>query len=236
MAAAAVGATFTTIGTTIVTAVPSAHAGSTPRTSSEEIATEAVEAVEAFADWNRSGRASDFDQFEQERDDVATLTAEALGLEAEAVRDNLSSTTLFKQNVVLTAITQLGVPYRSMQSNVGSGFDCSGLTSWAFGDVGVEIPRSSGDQFRAGDKRSDEEAVAGDLVYYPGHIGIYLGGDIYIHSPYSGEHVEITMLPSRSHNFADVVQPIVIREASLGTDHTVPHLVDTTPAGTLRIR
>jgi cell wall-associated NlpC family hydrolase len=205
---------------------PSVTAGSTPYTDSEVIAVEAVLAVESFDTWNDSGKAIDFQRFERARDKVATTTAQELGLSVSAVRQQFSSTTIAKQRIFLAAMTQLGVPYRSMQSREGEGFDCSGLTSWAFADFGLEIPRSSGDQFRAAHERSADVAQAGDLMYYPGHVGIYLGGDIYVHSRQSGRSVEVTMLPSRSHRFADIVPADIIRLG--GTVGEVPGAPATT--------
>jgi cell wall-associated NlpC family hydrolase len=190
---------------------PSVNAGSTPYTDSEAIAAEAVLAVDTFDTWNASGSSADFQRFERARDKVATMTAQEMGLSVSEVRRQFSSTTMEKQRIVLAAMSQLGVPYRSMQSREGEGFDCSGLTIWAFSDAGLEIPRSSGDQFRAADEQSAHEAEAGDLLYYPGHVGIYLGGDIYVHSRQTGRNVEVTMVPSRSHRFADIVPAEVIR-------------------------
>ncbi len=192
-------------------AAPSVSAGSTPYTDSEAIAVEAMLAVETFDTWNGSGESLDYQRFERARDKVATMTAQEMGLSISSVRHQFSSTTMAKQRIILAAMTQLGVPYRSMQSREGEGFDCSGLTTWAFSEVGLEIPRSSGDQFRAADERTADEAQAGDLLYYPGHVGIYLGGDIYVHSRQTGRNVEVTMLPSRSHDFADIVPPEVVR-------------------------
>ncbi len=219
MAAAALGATLLV--------APSATAGSTPYTDSEAIAAEAVRAVDSFDDWTATGKATDFERFERDRDVVATMTAQDLGLVPSVVRAQFSSTTATKQRIILAAMTQLGVPYRSMQSREGEGFDCSGLTTFAFAEAGFDIPRSSGDQFRAADERSADEAEAGDLVYYPGHVGIYLGGEIYVHSRESGRNVEVTMLPSRSHRFADIVPPEVFRLG--GTVGLPPG-----PAGTTR--
>ena len=53
------------------------------------------------------------------------------------------------QVAVLAALVQLGAPYRSYSSHPSVGFDCSGLTSWAWRRAGVTIPRSSGDQIAA---------------------------------------------------------------------------------------
>ena len=93
---------------------------------------------------------------------------------------------------------------RSIASEPGVGFDCSGLTIWAFAQAGHEIPRSSGDQFRAAERVEHSEAEPGDFVYYPGHISMYLGLDTMVHSPNSGSHVEATDIPTkRSVSFAD---------------------------------
>ena len=213
---------------------PSVSAGSTPYTDSEAIAVEAVLAVDTFDTWNDSGKSVDFQRFERARDKVATITAQEMGLSINAVRQQFSSITMAKQRIVLAAMSQLGVPYRSMQSREGEGFDCSGLTTFAFSGAGLEIPRSSGDQFRAAAERSADEAQAGDLVYYPGHIGIYLGGEIYVHSRQTGRNVEVTMLPSRSHDFADIVPAEVIRlggtvGAPPGAPVTTQQLVAATP-------
>lgn len=198
------------LGVSIMVA-PVATAGGTAYTDSKAIGAEATVAVDAFDSWSDSGKTTDFERFERSRDKVATMTAEELGLSSRLIREQFASTTKEKQRIFLAAMTQLGVPYRSMQSREGKGFDCSGLTTFAFGDAGLALPRSSGDQFRAAVERSAEEAVAGDLVYYPGHVGIYLGGDIYVHSRQSGRNVEVTMLPRRSHDFGDIVPPEVIR-------------------------
>ena len=213
---------------------PSASAGSTPYTDSEALAVEALLAVDTFDTWNDSGKSVDFERFERARDKVATMTAQEMGLSISAVRQQFSSTTTAKQRIVLAAMSQLGVPYRSMQSRVGEGFDCSGLTIFAFNEAGLEIPRSSGDQFRAAAERSADEAQAGDLVYYPGHIGIYLGGEIYVHSRQTGRNVEVTMLPSRSHDFADIVPVEAIRlggtvDESPGATVTIQPSIVTTP-------
>lgn len=182
-----------------------AQAGSTPRTSSEVIALEADLAVEALQTWDETGHPIDYVRFVHSRDSVAELTAVELGLDIREVRSNLAGAGVDKQAAALAALTQLGVPYRSIASEQGVGFDCSGLTIWAFGSAGIEIPRVSGDQIAAAVDVEREEATVGDLVYYPGHVGIYLGGEIYVHSPYSGQTVEITMLPSRSVRFGDVI-------------------------------
>jgi len=78
---------------------------------------------------------------------------------------------------VEAARAQIGTPYRSAGTKPG-GFDCSGLTMWAFDQVGVALPRTSFDQFEAGTPVARADIVAGDLVFFAtdgdgaSHVGI----------------------------------------------------------------
>ncbi|SMY11650.1 C40 family peptidase [Brevibacterium jeotgali] len=78
------------------------------------------------------------------------------------------------EQVIAIAKQYTGVPYVYGGTST-SGWDCSGYTSFVFSKVGVNLPRSSGAQASAGQTVSASEARPGDLVYKPGHIGIYAG-------------------------------------------------------------
>ena len=174
------------------------------RTKSDAIAAEADRALDALDRWDTERNPADYVRFVQSREVAATMTAEDLGLDAATLRDRWAATPIEKQEAVLAAMSQLGVPYRSIASEPGVGFDCSGLTIWAFAEAGLEIPRVSRDQIRAADAIDQVDAEPGDLVYYPGHISIYLGLDAMVHSPTSGSHVEAVTLPEgRSLDFGD---------------------------------
>ncbi|MEO5901017.1 MAG: NlpC/P60 family protein, partial [Ilumatobacteraceae bacterium] len=103
------------------------------------------------------------------------------------------------QRALMAAFSQLGVPYRRLASNPGVGFDCSGLTAYAWSEAGVEIAHQSGSQIKSISARTADTAEAGDIVYYPGHAMMYLGlpGTI-VHAPYSGRTVEVDFV-SKSH-------------------------------------
>jgi len=173
-------------------------------TSSNLVAVRAEAAVEALVAWQADRDPVDYVRYVQSRDTVADLLADELGLSAPELRDQFAQPATAKQHAYLAAISQLGVPYRSMKSEEGVGFDCSGLTSYAYAQAGIEVPRSSGSQIRAAERIDRADAEAGDLVQYPGHVGIYLGGDIYVHAPQPGRDVEVIMMPDRRLAFGDV--------------------------------
>lgn len=176
-----------------------------PRTTSEVIAAEADRALDALERWNRTQNPTDYVRYVQTRELTATMTAFDLEIDPAAMRAEWSAAPTEKQHAVLAAISQLGVPYRNLKSDPDVGFDCSGLTIWAYDQAGVEIPRVSSDQIAAAEDIELASADPGDLVYYPGHIGMYLGAGGYIHSPNSGNHVEAAHLPSKSLRFGDAL-------------------------------
>jgi cell wall-associated NlpC family hydrolase len=101
---------------------------------------------------------------------------------------------------VQAAESQIGVPYRwGAESPKGSGdpgFDCSGLTEWSWGQVGVGLPHYSGAQMADSAPVPLSDLEPGDLLFYgPGgdeHVAMYIGGGQMIEAPYTGASVWIT--------------------------------------------
>jgi cell wall-associated NlpC family hydrolase len=96
------------------------------------------------------------------------------------------------QTALLTALTQLGVEYRSATSEPGVGFDCSGLMFYAWGEAGFTLTRQSGSQISEAEAREMDTAMAGDLAQYPGHVMMYLGVPrAFVHSSNPQNDVEL---------------------------------------------
>ena len=105
--------------------------------------------------------------------------------------EDLQSGALSADAVVSAAYSQLGVPYVWGGTTPGVGLDCSGLTQYCYRQAGISIPRNTESQYAKGKKLSLSEAQPGDILYRTGHVGIYIGGDRYIHAPHRGEVVKI---------------------------------------------
>lgn len=100
---------------------------------------------------------------------------------------------------VETAFAYHGIPYL-WGGETPSGFDCSGLVLYVFRQHGVELPHYSGSQFLLGTKVSPAALQPGDVVFFGSpihHVGIYIGGDHYIHAPRTGDFVKISKLSTR---------------------------------------
>jgi len=97
---------------------------------------------------------------------------------------------------IAAAQSVLGTPYRWGGSGPG-GFDCSGLTSWAWAHGGVGLPHSSGAQYGATQRVPIDQLQPGDLVFYGSpihHVGLYIGGGQMIDSPHTGAVVRVASI------------------------------------------
>lgn len=99
---------------------------------------------------------------------------------------------------VAIAKQELGVPY-SWGGASPRGFDCSGLTSYVYGRLGVSLPHNAAAQYQYGHPVDLHKIRPGDLLFFHGlgHVGLYIGKGRMIHAPRSGRTVEIQLLSSR---------------------------------------
>lgn len=98
-----------------------------------------------------------------------------------------------------TAISQVGRPYRYRGSSP-SGFDCSGLVAYSYATVGMRVPHSTRELRRHTLPVAVRDMRKGDLVFFNqlgkkySHVGIYVGDDLFVHSPSTGKAVRTNSL------------------------------------------
>ncbi|KAA0920090.1 NlpC/P60 family protein [Dietzia sp. ANT_WB102] len=116
------------------------------------------------------------------------------------------------ETVVNRALSQLGVPYAwgggdakgptrgirdgGVADSHGDynkiGFDCSGLMIYAFAGIGKALPHYTGYQYTAGPQHPVATRQRGDMLFWPGHVALYLGDGKMVEAPQSGDVVKIS--------------------------------------------
>jgi cell wall-associated NlpC family hydrolase len=101
---------------------------------------------------------------------------------------------------VALAYRFLGVPY-VWGGDSPSGFDCSGLTMYVYGELGIKLGHYTGFQYYAGLRVTRDQLQPGDLIFFhansagvPQHEGMYIGNGSFIHAPHTGDVVKISSL------------------------------------------
>jgi cell wall-associated NlpC family hydrolase len=102
-----------------------------------------------------------------------------------------------RASIVRYARHFLGVPYVYGGSSP-HGFDCSGFTRYVFAHFGVSLPHYTYAQYDLGRRISRWALRPGDLVFFNGvgHVGMYIGHNLFIHAPHTGTSVSVASLSS----------------------------------------
>jgi gamma-D-glutamyl-L-lysine dipeptidyl-peptidase len=99
-----------------------------------------------------------------------------------------------------TAERFVGIPYQWGGDNVVDGMDCSGFVRAVYNLCGVNIPRTSREQFSTGESVGREDLKDGDLVFFGNsedainHVGIYVGNNRFVHAPRRGDEIKVSSL------------------------------------------
>lgn len=154
-------------------------------------------------------RFGDHPSYAAARSEAETLRAQGLideffivrPEEYAAARIRQSQSGDLRKELVATARRFLGVPYCWGGESAETGFDCSGLTMVVYRFNGLKLPRNSRWQFGAGRAVALKDLREGDLVFFAtnggrrvSHVGMYIGGDRFIHAPRKGKTVRVERL------------------------------------------
>jgi peptidoglycan DL-endopeptidase CwlO len=167
-----------------VTAKIAAKAEITPAPEPEPEPEPVVE-VEATVEASTADTRTESVSRSEERTEVVEAPASATGSE-----------------IVSIAMRYVGVPYVT-GGTTPSGFDCSGLTSYVYAQVGIDLPRTSSAQRYAGTVVSTPQP--GDLIFSPGHIGIYAGNGMQVDAPKPGDVVKYRSIWQSNPTFVRVI-------------------------------
>jgi len=109
-----------------------------------------------------------------------------------------------RKEIVRTANRFIGIRYRWGGQSSGTGFDCSGLTMVVYRLNGLELPRSSRQQWKAGRPVYPDQLLKADLVFFAttggkrvSHVGIYIGDNKFLHAPSSGRKIRISAMSNK---------------------------------------
>jgi cell wall-associated NlpC family hydrolase len=129
---------------------------------------------------------------------IPALGAEPVAAEPTGTLAKLQGFTSKASELAFQAMGLIGIRYKYGGTAPENGLDCSGLVRYLFKEVwGKELPRTSEEMSRVGEKIDTHELQPGDLVFYNtlrrgfSHVGVYLGDNKFIHAPSGGGQVRI---------------------------------------------
>jgi cell wall-associated NlpC family hydrolase len=210
VALAAAAAVCTGVIATDPTTAEAASAALETNAMAPVVTTSAREALASYDEWVATSNSDAYRSYVWYRTQTARYAATEIGYPEQDMVEAWAAAPIDHQRAVLAAMTQVGVPYRTNTSQENVGFDCSGLTTYAWSKAGVQLVRQSSQQIRDALPLDRSAAKAGDLVQYPGHVMMYLGvGDAVIHSVMRGRTVELDTINTRRSNSVRFGDPTV---------------------------
>ena len=139
---------------------------------------------------------------------IAKIIAEHLEISSKELTQSWQQSGINRQKVLFSALTQLGVPYKTNADEPGRALDCSALIKFAWSNAGLKMPRGSAQQYAVGERVKASDVQLGDLAWYPGHISMSLGfQNIVIQAPTNGRNVEVHEINESRINWVRWVDP-----------------------------
>ncbi|MCI3204686.1 MULTISPECIES: C40 family peptidase [Pandoraea] len=147
-------------------------------------------------------QASNASQNTQSAAGIAAVSADAQPVVEESrvqrAQKLLSNVTDKASDVVLGALNYIGVRYKYGGNTPDSGLDCSGFVRYVFQDtLNFMLPRRSEEMSQVGERIAKTDLKPGDLVFFNtmrrsfSHVGIYIGGDKFVHAPATGGKIRV---------------------------------------------
>jgi hypothetical protein len=142
-------------------------------------------------------------------DELASLVAFLLESDAAALRQVWLDAPIQRKIAVFSALSQVGVPYRTNADAPFIALDCSALTKFAWAQAGLNIDRGSQQQFDRSARIERDFVQAGDFVWYPGHIMMSLGlPELIVHARSGDRAVEVHRIAASRFSGMRWVSPI----------------------------
>jgi cell wall-associated NlpC family hydrolase len=142
---------------------------------------------------------ADGDDDEEESESSSETAKEDKKEETTTTTTSSSSSGSSKgQQIADYACKFIGNPYVAGGTSLTNGADCSGFVMSVYQAFGYSLPRSSYAQASSGKAVSYSEAQPGDIIYYGGHVGIYIGGGQIVHASTERTGIKITSATYRS--------------------------------------
>ena len=142
-----------------------------------------------------------FTYAESREEEEARLQSETTA-STEAVVEVTSGQAGLGQQIVDFACQFIGNPYVWGGTSLTDGADCSGFVQSVFAHFGVSLPRTTWDMESSGTEVSYDQAVAGDIILYDGHVGIYMGDGQIVNA--INDEMGIGILPATFTNIVTV--------------------------------
>ncbi|WP_026409060.1 C40 family peptidase [Actinomyces dentalis] len=156
----------------------------------EQAAAEQAQAEQAAAEQAAAEQAQAEQAAAEQAQAAPAVSTEDEAAESTAVPASSAVPQGVGSDAVAIGSNYLGTPY-AWGGGAPGGFDCSGFVSYVYAQMGISLPHQSGDILNSGTVISASEARPGDILWWPGHVGIYAGDGQVLHST-PGPGVSIT--------------------------------------------